>query len=142
MRNVFLPTLVCLAGLLTSCSKQEPKQESKFVMPIESVQKLQGFVLKGLSISGKVTKGCIARDQEYTITRNGKQILTTQVRLLNINDFPEHLDFNGEVYLGESPNFYLPDMKEGEVVAGDIVTSMTATCTLGPPRKAASVQPQ
>ena len=138
MRSVFLQTLMCLVGLLTSCSKQE----HKFVMTIDTVQKLQGFVLKGLSISGKVTKGCIAKDQEFTLTRNGKQILTTQVRLLSINDFPEHLEFNGEVYEGESPNFYLPDMKEGEVVAGDIVTSKTATCTLGPPRKAAQQQPQ
>lgn len=131
MRLRFAALAIGLCGLLASCSRQE----AKFVMPVDQVQHLQGFILKGLSITGKVTKGCIANDNEFTITRNGKLILTTSVRLLSIEELRPPLEFNGEAYLGETATFYLPDIKDGEVLKGDQITSLTANCTLGPPRK-------
>lgn len=93
---------VKIAALLTlivcaSCTQKIPD----FEMTVETVDALNGLILKGSSITGKVQKGCIANDDEYVISRKGKEILKTTTRILNVEIINSDQEFDGKVQQGD-----------------------------------------
>ena len=97
-------------------------------MKIDRIDVLNGFILKGISISGRVEKGCISNNDEFVVSRDGKEVLKTITRILSVDELKELGAFNDEVYTGEYVTFYLPDMKKEAVEEGDIVRAEHITC--------------
>lgn len=114
-----------LAGLLAvGCNSHA----SDFKMKIDNIDEMDGFVLRGLGISGKVEQGCIAQDNEFVVVRDGKEVLKTITRILLVRDLQEGEEIDGEAYTGEVVTFYLPDMKKEVVEIGDLVIGKATTC--------------
>lgn len=124
MKTRIAIVLIALAVQTAGCEKAK----TDFEMPIEQVDVLQGFILKGISISGEVKSGCIANEDEFVIKRNGKEILRTTTRILNIRDLEDPDSFNGEAAEGDYVTLYIPDGKEDDVNLGDILSSSSTTC--------------
>jgi len=118
-----LSTLLLLCALL-SCTPA-PKD---FAMSIEKVDELHGFVLKGLSVSGRIEQGCIANDDKLIITRGDKVVFEELARILNVADLPNPEAFNGTAAAGDYATFYLPDAKPGSVLPGDVLSSIKTSC--------------
>lgn len=117
--------MMILAGLLVAgCSSQA----SEFKMKIDRIDELNGFVLRGLSITGTVEQGCIAHDDEFVVARDGKEELKTVTRILLVEGLQEGEEIEGEAYTGEVVSFYLPDLKKEAVEIGDWVIGKTTTC--------------
>lgn len=131
MNNKFRFLAIIFLATTASCSLST----AKFSMPVSEVEELHGFVLKGISITGTISKGCIANDNEFVVTRSGKVVLTNTVRLVEVVDLKNPDSFNGEAYFGEQVRFYIPDLKKTDVQPGDIISSETANCPKGPTRK-------
>jgi selenocysteine-specific translation elongation factor len=111
------------------------KQSSRFQMTIDRVDELNGMILKGISISGTVETGCIANDDAFVVTRNGKEIHQNTVRVLNVKDLQDPDNFNGEVYIGDYVTLYIPDGKKQDIQSGDILSSNTISCDKAAARK-------
>ena len=109
---------------LVSCGS-EPKQ---FEMTVDKVDHLQGFVLKGLSVSGTIALGCIANEDRFTLSRGDQLVLEEQVRILNVADLPDPEAFDGTAAAGAYVTLYLPDAKLGAVLPGDILSSLKTSC--------------
>ncbi len=117
--------MMILAGLLVAgCNSQA----SEFKMKIDRIDELNGFVLRGLSITGTVEQGCIAHDDEFVVARDGKEELKTVTRILLVEGLQEGEEIEGEAYTGEVVSFYLPDLKKEAVEIGDWVIGKTTTC--------------
>lgn len=117
--------MMILAGLLTvGCTSQA----SEFKMKIDNINEMNGFILKGLGITGTVEQGCIAQDNEFVVVRDGKEVLKTITRILLVEDLREGEEIDGEAYTGEVVTFYLPDIKKEVVEIGDWVIGKTTTC--------------
>lgn len=117
--------MMILAGLLAvGCTSQA----SEFKMKIDKIDEMNGFVLRGLAISGTVEQGCIAHDNEFVVVRDGKEVLKTITRILLVEDLREGEEIDGEAYTGEVVSFYLPDMKKEVVEIGDWVIGKATTC--------------
>ena len=117
--------MMTLAGLLAvGCSSQA----SEFKMKIDNIDEMNGFVLRGLAISGTVEQGCIAHDNEFVVARDGKEVLKTVTRILLVEDLQEGEEIDGEAYTGEVVTFYLPDMKKEVVEIGDWFIGKATTC--------------
>lgn len=117
--------MMILAGLLAvGCTNQA----SEFKMKIDNINEMNGFVLKGLGITGMVEQGCIAQDNEFVVVRDGKEVLKTITRILMVEDLREGEEIDGEAYTGEVVTFYLPDMKKEVVEIGDWVIGKATTC--------------
>ncbi len=117
--------MMILAGLLAvGCTKQA----SEFKMKIDNINEMNGFILKGLGITGTVEQGCIAQDNEIVVVRDGKEVLKTVARILLVEGLQEGEEIDGEAYAGEVVSFYLPDMKKEVVEIGDWVIGKEATC--------------
>ena len=104
-------------------------------MTIDRVDELNGMILKGISISGTVETGCIANDDAFVVTRNGKEIHQNTVRVLNVKDLQDPDNFNGEVYIGDYVTLYIPDGKKQDIQSGDILSSNTISCDKAAARK-------
>ena len=111
------------------------KQSNRFQMTIDRVDELNGMILKGISISGMVEAGCIANDDAFVVTRNGKEIHQNTVRVLNVKDLQDPDNFNGEVYIGDYVTLYIPDGKKQDIQSGDILSSNTISCIKAASRK-------
>ena len=117
--------MIILAGLLAAgCNSNA----SEFKMKIDRIDEMNGFVLRGLSITGTVDKGCIAHDNEIVVARDGKEVLKTVTRILLVEGLQEGEEIDGEAYAGEVVSFYLPDMKKEVVEIGDWVIGKETTC--------------
>lgn len=117
--------MMILAGLLVAgCNSQA----SEFKMKIDRIDELNGFILRGLSITGTVEQGCIAHDDEFVVARDGKEELKTVTRILLVEGLQEGEEIEGEAYTGEVVSFYLPDLKKEAVEIGDWVIGKTTTC--------------
>jgi selenocysteine-specific translation elongation factor len=117
--------MMILAGLLAAACNS---QASEFKMKIDRIDELNGFILKGLSITGTAEQGCISHDNEVVVTRDGKEVLKTVARILLVEGLQEGEEIDGEAYNGEVISFYLPDMKKGAVEIGDWVIAKETTC--------------
>ncbi len=124
-----------LIAILLAATSACSTEKLTFEMPVESVMELKGFVLKGISLSGKVKLGCISNDNQYSIKRNGKVIHTDIIRVLEVADLRMDQTFTGEVYPGERVTLYIPDGKKGDIVPGDVVISTASACVGGSVRK-------
>jgi selenocysteine-specific translation elongation factor len=117
--------MMILAGLLAlGCNSQA----SEFKMKIDHINEMNGFVLKGLGVSGTVEQGCIAHDNEFVVVRDGKEVLKDIARLLMVKDLQEGEEIDGEAYTGEVITLYLPDIKKEVVELGDWVIGNATTC--------------
>lgn len=121
-----LLTLCVIPGM--GCSKKEPKP---FEMTVDKVDELNGLILRGISISGKVTSGCIANDNAFIVQRNGQQVLKEITRVVNVEGLEDADSFTGEVVEGDYVTFYIPDGKKQDVAVGDVVSSSVTSCTIG-----------
>lgn len=119
--------MIILAGLLiqaAGCSNNA----NEFRMKIDYINEMNGFVLKGVAIAGTVERGCIAHDDEFIVTRNGKEVLKAVTRILLVENLQEGEAIDGEAYTGEVVTLYLPDMKKEVVELGDWVIGKVTTC--------------
>lgn len=124
MNNRFLPFLVLLALSITGCTKAP----EEFSMKVDRVDELKGMILKGISITGKIERGCIANDDEFVVQREGKEVLRTTTRVVNVDGLKNSDSFTGEVKEGDVVTFYIPDGKKEDVLVGDLVSSKTTSC--------------
>lgn len=116
--------IICFVTALAGCAKPV----NKFEMTVDRVDELQGMILKGISISGTIEKGCIANDDEYLVKRAGKEVLKNDVRILSIRD-PEDPDaFDGKAFETDYVTLYIPDGKKTDVKPGDILISNAISC--------------
>lgn len=120
--------------LLATCSACS-SEKLTFEMPVDTVNQLNGFVLKGVALSGTVKSGCITNENQISIKRQGKVIHTEKMRLLEITSLKENQQFNGEAYTGETIILYIPDVKKDDFLPGDVVVSTVSVCAGGPVRK-------
>jgi hypothetical protein len=51
---------------------------NRFEMTVDRVDELKGFILKGISITEKITVGCIANVDEYFVKRDRVKSLEPQ----------------------------------------------------------------
>lgn len=117
--------LVALTALMSSCSKANT---NAFEMTIDTINEMNGYILKGVAIGGTVEHGCISHDNEFVVMRNGKEVLKEITRILMVEDLQEGEEIDGEAYKGEVVTFYLPDMKKEIVEIGDRVIGKVTTC--------------
>lgn len=122
MLKIIMP--LALTSLMAGCDRSS----NAFEMKVDQVDELKGFILKGISISGKITKGCIANEDEFIVKRKGKEVYKTTTRIVNVLDLKDPDSFNGKVYEGNYVTFYIPDGKLQEIQAGDMVVSNTISC--------------
>lgn len=104
------------------------KSSNDFQMTVDRVDELNGMILKGISISGKIESGCIANDDAFVIKRNGKPIHNNTTRVLNVQDLKDPDNFGGEVFAGDYVTLYIPDGKKQDIAPGDILSSNTTSC--------------
>lgn len=119
-----LGLVLLMAVQVAGCTKSP----EEFSMKVDRVDELKGMILKGISITGKIEKGCIANDDEFVVQRAGKEVLRTTTRVVNVDGLTSADSFTGEVKLGDVVTFYIPDGKKEDVQVGDLVTSKTTTC--------------
>lgn len=124
-----------LIALLLAASSAYSSEKHSFEMPVEKINELNGFVLKGLALSGTVKSGCITNENKISIKRKGKVIHTEKMRLLEITGLKADQQFNGEAYTGETIQLYIPDVKKDAILVGDVVVSTVSVCAGGPVRK-------
>lgn len=124
MKINILVLLIILTVQITACSKA-PKD---FEMTVNEVVELKGFILKGISISGKVNEGCIANEDDFIVKRDGKQILVTSTRILNVQGLEDPESFTGETRKGDYVTLYIPDGKKDDVKIGDVLSSKETSC--------------
>ena len=111
------------------------KSSNDFQMTVDRVDELNGLILKGISISGKIQSGCIANDDAFVIKRNGKPIHNNTTRVLNVQDLKDPDNFGGEVFTGDYVTLYIPDGKKQDIAPGDILSSNTTSCGKGSAEK-------
>lgn len=104
------------------------KTPNNFEMTVERVDKLGGFVLKGISISGTVAVGCIASDAVFNVKRSDEQVLEHTAKILTVSKNGKNKPPNGEAIKGEYATFYIPDGSEDDVKVGDIISSSVISC--------------
>lgn len=107
------------------------KSSNDFRMTVDKIDELNGMILKGISISGKIESGCIANDDAFVIKRGGKQIHNNTTRILNVQDLKDPDNFGGEAFTGDYVTLYIPDGKKQDIAPGDILSSNTTSCGKG-----------
>ncbi|WP_075188391.1 hypothetical protein [Teredinibacter haidensis] len=122
MRNLFFSIVILF--IFTGCQNAD----QNFEATINKIELLEGLILKGLAITGTVSKGCIANNDWFTVYRNGEEIQKADSRLLNIANLKEGESFDGKADKGDEATFYIPDGKLGDVLVGDIIVSNEGTC--------------
>jgi translation elongation factor EF-1alpha len=108
------------------------KKQNAFDMTVQEVDALNGFILKGISISGKIENGCIAAEDEFIVKRNNKEILKQTARIVNVKNLKDLDSFDGKVFKGDYISLYIPDGKKEDVQVGDIVSSNAVSCNTTP----------
>lgn len=123
----------CLAVAIQSmaCSKAE----SDFRMEIEEVDELKGFIMKGISLSGEITHGCLANNDEFIVERDGEKVLKEIARIVNVRGLKSAEEFNGQASTGDYASFYIPDGTLDDVQPGDVIISDATSCAQEAERK-------
>lgn len=105
------------------------KVSGDFEMTVERIEELKGVILKGIAISGPVKSGCIINNDVYTVQRDGKKIVETAARILDIKK-KNGIPYNGEeaAFKGDDVHLYIPDAKAGDYKLGDVVSSSKTSC--------------
>jgi translation elongation factor EF-1alpha len=100
-----------------------------FEMTVERVEELKGVILKGIAISGPVKSGCIINNDVYTVQRDGKKILETTARILDIKK-KSGTPYSGEeaAVKGDNVHLYIPDAKPEDYKPGDVAGSSKTSC--------------
>ncbi len=124
MQQKFFAILVGSLFILCGCSSRSPE----FEMTVEKVDELKGFILKGIAISGPVTRGCIANDATYVIKRKGKKVFEDRAQILLAVKDGISREFNGETIKGDVASLYIRDGKLDDVQIGDVLSSDTKSC--------------
>ncbi|ACR12013.1 hypothetical protein [Teredinibacter turnerae] len=126
-----ITTVALLSLTLTFSQAQAAKNSESFEMKVDKVTLLKGFILKGLALEATVKQGCIASHDIYQVYRDGKKVYETNTQILDVEGQEAY-----EAKAGDHTNFYAPDAKEGQIIAGDILKSSVTHC------KAAAESPQ
>ncbi|WP_018013466.1 hypothetical protein [Teredinibacter turnerae] len=126
-----ITTVALLSLTLTFSQAQAAKNAEPFEMKVDKVTLLKGFILKGLALEATVKQGCIASHDIYQVYRDGKKVYETNTQILDVEGQEAY-----EAKAGDHTNFYAPDAKEGQIIAGDILKSSVTHC------KAAAESPQ
>lgn len=124
MRIIQAALLLALVLQGVGCAESS----KRFEMTVDQVDELKGLIMRGISFSGSIARGCIANDDEFMVERNGKEVLRTTARIVNVRGLTNSDSFTGRVQAGEYVTLFLPDGKKGNVVAGDMVVSDTTSC--------------
>ena len=102
---------------------------SDFEMTVERIEQLKGVILKGIAVSGPVTSGCIINNDVYTVQRDGKKVVETTARILDIKK-KSGTPYNGEeaAVKGDKVHLYIPDAKAEDYKIGDVASSSKTSC--------------
>jgi translation elongation factor EF-1alpha len=100
------------------------KASSDFKMSVAEVRQLNGMVLKGIYLAGKIKSGCIANTDEYIVERDGKKIFETMARIFEVVEKPGA----ESAVKGDYVKLYIPDVKAEDFKLGDIVISSKTSC--------------
>ena len=127
--SIALLSTVCVL----SCSKKpettdDKKPDPAFEMTIAKVEDMKGMVMKGSSVSGIVSKGCVANHDPMMVTREGTVLVESTAKIINIRGNGSMGANAGQTQQGDEPYFYLPDIYSDTVKVGDVVTATTSTC--------------
>jgi hypothetical protein len=105
------------------------KVTGDFEMTVERVEELKGVILKGVAISGPVKSGCIINNDVYTVQRDGKELLETAARILDVKRKNGTPYSEGEAAVkGDTIHLYIPDAKGEDFKLGDVVKSGKTSC--------------
>lgn len=105
-----------------------------FQMRVDNVEELKGVILKGIALSGTIENGCIAKDDEFNIKRDGESVLTETARILNVSNesgtapAPKAGESIKKAVQGDTVSLYIPDRSKDDVKVGDVVVSATTSC--------------
>jgi translation elongation factor EF-1alpha len=105
------------------------KVSGDFEMTVERVEELKGVILKGMAISGTIKSGCIINNDVYTVQRDGKDVLETTARILDVKK-KNGTPYSGEeaAVKGDNVHLYIPDAKAEDFKLGDVATSSKTSC--------------
>jgi translation elongation factor EF-1alpha len=105
-----------------------------FEMRVDNVEELKGVILKGIALSGRIKHGCIAKDDEFNIKRDGDVVLTETARILNVSNEsgtapdPKPGESIKKAVQGDTVSLYIPDRSKDDVQPGDVIVSATTSC--------------
>lgn len=116
-------TALLIAALSVSGCDRGPEP---FQMTVDKVQTFQGFILKGLGVSGTVEKGCIANYDAFVVKRKGKVVYEATASIISL-DGTEGF----EAPANHKVEFYLKDAPEGAAEVGDVLEAKETTCGKG-----------
>ncbi len=117
-----------ISWLLALCLVGCNKTPVAFEMTIDTVDKLNGLLLKGVALSGTVRVGCIAEGTPFVIYRDNEKILEESVRILSVSNDGNNKPPNGEAIEKELVTLYVPNIEVQQVVAGDVMRSEAVSC--------------
>ena len=107
-----MPVQKLIFALLTTTLLAACQQEKlTFEMQVDEVQELHGFILKGISITGAIKRGCLSNENIYTIKRKGTQVLSADARILSIKELKPPIVLTAKPHTGETVTLYIPDGK-------------------------------
>ena len=115
-------------GLLALCLVGCNKAPVAFEMTIDTVDKLNGLLLKGVALSGTVRVGCIAEGTPFVVYRENEKILEESVRILSVSNDGNNKPPNGEALEKELVTLYLPNINVQQIVVGDVIRSEAVSC--------------
>jgi translation elongation factor EF-1alpha len=125
MKPKIVALLLFIAIPNTGCAKVS----TDFEMTVERIEELKGVILKGIAISGPVKSGCIVNNDVYTVRRDGKTVVGTAARILDVkkkNGTPYN---EGEAAVkGDRVHLYIPDARAEDYKLGDVASSSKTSC--------------
>jgi hypothetical protein len=121
-----LQVLLIAAAAAVGCATTH--DQPAFEMEVHGVVELNGFVMKGISFTGAVARGCLANDDDFVVQRNGIDVMNSVARIVNVENLSSAEAFNGKIYTDENATLFIPDGKKGDVQPGDKVTSRSTSC--------------
>ena len=124
MKNKSIVIYLFIALFLLGCNKAP----TSFEMTVDSVDELNGLILKGVALSGTVAVGCIAEGTPFVIYRNDEKVLEQTARILSVSKDGHNKPPNGEALKKEFVTFYVPDVEVQKVAAGDVIKSSVVSC--------------
>ena len=124
MKYLFVVFYLYFSLFLQGCERSAPA----FQMTIDTADKLNGLLLKGVAVSGTVSEGCIAEGTPFVIRRGNEKILEETARILSVSKEGHSKPPNGEAIVKELVTFYLPSVELEKVLVGDVITSSVVSC--------------
>ncbi len=122
IKYLLLPMAIAASGIAWASTP------AHFEMTVEKVELLDGRLLKGTSITGTVTRGCIANNTAFTVYSKNKKTHENTLRILEASKNGRTKPPNGEIFRGEYATIYLPDQAVENFAPGDTITSDIISC--------------